>query len=351
MGGGSVAPQFAQKLIREFYAGGEDAGGTPALLYTNPPPARITGQKETHPIMAAATRIILILALIFSVSSNLLLAQETTTAATETTATTTATTATTPVRSETIEESADRNSQSIHSRFSQLLRERPPEVGTILQADPSLLSDASFMAKYPEIRDFVAKYPEIQHNPGFYLGEFATPRYRSSLEGVFEGIAIFSVFSLIAFTLAWLVRTIIEQKRWTRLSRTQNEVHNKILDRFSTSAELLDYMKTPSGSKFLESAPIPLHTEPVTSPQNAPLTRVMWSVQIGIVVAAAALGLVLVSGRFDKESAQEMFALGMIGVSLGVGFIVSAAVSMFLSRRLGLWQAPVDRADETGIVR
>ncbi len=299
--------------------------------------------------MAVATRIILTLVLIFSLSSSLLLAQETTTtAATETTATPTTTTA----RPASTEDTVDGNSQSIHSRFSQLLRERPPEVGTILQADPSLLSDASYMAKYPEIRDFVAQYPEIQHNPGYYLGEFATPQYRRSpLDGIFEGIAIFSVFSLIAFTLAWLVRTIIEQKRWNRLSRSQSEVHNKILDRFSTSAELLDYMKTPAGSKFLESAPIPLHSEAVTPPQNAPLTRVMWSVQIGIVVAAAALGLVFVSGRFDKESAQEMFALGMIGVSVGVGFIVSAAVSIFLSRRLGLWQAPVDRADETGIVR
>ena len=46
-----------------------------------------------------------------------------------------------------------------------------------------------------------------------------------------------------------------------------------------------------------------------------------------------------------------MFALGMIGVSIGVGFIASAVVSMVLSRRLGLWQGPVERADDTGIVR
>ena len=132
------------------------------------------------------------------------------------------------------------------------------------------------------------------------------------------------------------------------MSKTQSEVHNKILDRFSTSAELLDYIRTPAGTKFLESAPIPLHAE--AAPQNAPLTRVMWSVQIGIVVAGGSLGMLLVAGRFDKEAAQEMSALGMIGLSIGVGFVASAAVSIFLSRRLGLWQSR-ERADDAGLVR
>jgi hypothetical protein len=176
------------------------------------------------------------------------------------------------------------------------------------------------------------------------------PQRYGMTERILEGLTILGVMGLIAFALAWLVRTIVEQKRWNRLSRTQSDVHNKILDRFSTSGELLDYIKTPAGTKFLESAPIPLHAD--AAPQNAPLSRVMWSVQAGVVVAAASIGILLVSGRFEKESAQELFAFGMIGLSVGLGFIISAAVSIFLSKRLGLWQSlPSDRADESGIVR
>jgi hypothetical protein len=292
--------------------------------------------------MGAVTRTILIIALIFSVARGLVAQEATTTAATETTATAVATqTATAPEET--------RSSHEIRNQFSSLLRERPPEVATILKLDPSLLSDESFLTKYPELAAFVGKHPEVRHNPRFYLEEFAGPRERESLaENVLEGLTIFAVFILIAFALGWFVRTVVEQKRWSRLSRTQSEVHNKILDRFSTSAELLDYIRTPAGTKFLESAPIPLHAE--SAPQNAPLSRVIWSVQIGVVVAAASLGLLLVSGRFDKESAQELFALGMIGASIGVGFIASAAVSILLSRRLGLWQAPnTDRADDPGV--
>ncbi len=296
--------------------------------------------------MGAATRIILIVPLLLSLPSALF-AQEP--AATETTVTATAAA---PATTTAVTTTA--SSHEIRGRFSQLLRERPPEVATILGLDPSLLSDAAFLGKYPELAQFVEQHPEVRHNPGFYLREFAPrPQQRNPVEDILEGITIFSVFGLIAFVLAWLIRTIIEQKRWNRLSRTQSEVHNKILDRFSTSAELLDYIKTPAGSKFLESAPIPLHSD-AGPRQNAPMTRVLWSVQIGVVLAAASLGLLLVSGRFDKEASQEIFALGIVGISIGAGFIASAAVSLFLSRRLGLWQGPNardERLDQPGLVR
>ena len=42
--------------------------------------------------------------------------------------------------------------------------------------------------------------------------------------------------------LAWLIRTLIEQRRWKQLSRTQSDVHNKILDRFNTTEQLLEYI-------------------------------------------------------------------------------------------------------------
>jgi hypothetical protein len=297
--------------------------------------------------MGAFTRLILILALVVAMSGSLF-AQEAATTATDAETTTTTAAEATETAAATQQQSS---SYELRNRFSTLLRERPPEVATILKLDPTLLSDDTFLAKYPEIREFVAAHPEVRHNPGFYLGDFGGVNDRRSVaEEVLEGLTIFSVFALIAFALGWLLRTIIEQKRWSRLSKTQTEVHTKILDRFGTSAELLEYIRTPAGTKFLESAPIPLHAD--AAPQNAPLSRVLWSVQIGVVVAVASLGMLLVSRSFEKEAAQELFALGMIGVSIGVGFVASAAVSIFLSRRLGLWQpSGADRVEDPGVVR
>ena len=230
-----------------------------------------------------------------------------------------------------------RGGYEIRSEFGSVLRQHPPELATILALDPTLLSNPAFLSGYPELARFVDEHPEVRSSPRFYLGEFHSA-YAGSLDSVMEMLTIFGAFLVMTLGLAWLLRTIIEQKRWSRLSRTQAEVHNKILERFGTSEALLEYMRSPAGTKFLESAPIPLRTEPPV--QNAPVARALWSIQLGVVAAAGALGMLLVSGRLERDAAEGFFALGVIGLCVGVGFIASAVVSLVVSRRLGLWQEP-----------
>jgi hypothetical protein len=300
--------------------------------------------------MTLATRTILILTLMVTITGTLPAQQTTSTSGTS------AETSTAPAELTTAP-ATEMSSDEIRNQFSNLLRQTPYEVATILALDPALISNEEFLAVYPQLARFVEQHPEIRHNPRFYLADFAHRRgEKGALEDSFESLIILGIFTLIAFALAWFVRTVIEQKRWNRLAQTQSEVHNKILDRFGSSEEVLAYIKTPAGTRFLESAPIPLHTERPTS--NPPLTRVILSIQAGVIVAAAALGMLLVSGRFEGESGQSLFAMGMIAFCIGGGFIVSAGVSLFLTRRLGLWQGPsslestsIDRLDEAGRVR
>ena len=251
--------------------------------------------------------------------------------------------------------SADRH-YKVREQFSRLLEQHPHELWMILKLDPELLTNDAFMSGYPEVRDFVAENPEILKNPRFYLAQFSSPaRDRSVLDNIFELIAVVGGIGLTVVALAWLIRTLIEQRRWKQLSRTQSDVHNKILDRFNTTEQLLEYIRTPAGSKFLESAPIPLHVEHTASGKTSTLaTRILWSVQIGVVIAIIGLGMLVLSAIFEKDSSQGLFALGAIALCLGAGFIVSAAVSLKLSRRLGLWEdggAPPQTLDPTGSVR
>lgn len=245
----------------------------------------------------------------------------------------------------------------IRNQFTRLLEQHPYELWMILKLDPALLTNDAFMSGYPEVQEFVARHPEIPKNPRFYLANFRSPAQedRSVLDSVFEVLAVLGGISLTVFALAWLIRTLIEQKRWKQLSRTQNEVHNKLLDRFSTSEQLIEYIRTPAGSKFLESAPIPLHAErPASRRMSTLATRILWSVQIGVVIAIVGLGMLLLSAVFEKDASQGLFALGAIALCVGAGFISSSAVSFYLSRRLGLWEdigAPPEATDGTGLVR
>jgi hypothetical protein len=314
--------------------------------------------------MTSTARTIFILMLVLAPAGELIAQEapttETTTAAPTTTAAAAPKTEDTETAAETPTEDTEDPSTGKHykvrEQFTRLLQQHPDELWMILKLDPSLLTNDAFMSGSPEVQEFLVQHPEIHKNPRFYLSQFGSPaQERSVLDDIFEVLAVVGGIGLTVLALAWLIRTLIEQRRWKQLSRTQSDVHNKILDRFNTTEQLLEYIRTPAGSKFLESAPIPLHVErPASGRASTLATRIVWSVQLGVVIAITGLGMLLLSAVFEKDSSQGLFALGAIALCVGAGFIASAAVSLKLSRRLGLWEdggAPSEAIDGMGPVR
>jgi hypothetical protein len=235
----------------------------------------------------------------------------------------------------------DADSHETREAFDSVLRRYPTEVSRVLKLDPSLMTNQSYLANYPALASFLAQHPEIAHSPAFFLSGISVPDdgtretapervWRSAM----EGMAIFSVFALITCVLIWIIRTIIDHRRWSRVSKVQADVHNKLMDRFTTNEELLAYIQTPAGKRFLESAPLSLDAGPRAV--SAPIGRVLWSVQVGLVLAAAGFGLQGVSRNVEKTVSQPLFAMGILALSIGVGFVISAIVAYILSRKLGL---------------
>ncbi len=233
-------------------------------------------------------------------------------------------------------------------RLQQLLDKYPPTLGQVLKLDPSLLGKPDYLASYPALAAFVAEHPEVAHNPAFFFANVRGPNWpqpndRQSrgiqiMENVLAGLAALTVFAIVTGTLVWLIKTIIDYRRWNRVSKVQTEVHTKLLDRFTANDDLLAYMQTPPGRKFLESAPIPLHEEARSI--GAPLSRILWSVQAGVVLSLLGIGLLFVSGRVVEDIAQGVFVIAVLVLALGIGFIASAGVAYGISRRLGLFERP-----------
>jgi hypothetical protein len=239
---------------------------------------------------------------------------------------------------------ADQTRQSLMD----LLQRHPPSVGRVMKLDPSLMHNDGYLGSYPDLRDFLAEHPEVSQNAGYYLEgvrsyndnwQQETPRQRLT-EAILAGLAGFTAFAVVLGTLIWLIRTSLDHRRWNRLSKIQAEVHTKLMDRFSSNDELLAYVQTPSGRRFLESGPSPL--QEVTPAMGAPFSRILWSIQLGAVLTVSGIGFLFVSGRPSVSEAQEFFYIaGCLASAIGVGFVVSAAAAYVLSRRLGLLDRPV----------
>ena len=210
-----------------------------------------------------------------------------------------------------------------------------------------------YLSPYPALVNYLHAHPEIALNPAYYLGGLANnpDRPEDRRTQVFEmwnrfleSITIITGFALAAGSLAWLVRTFIDYRRWNRLSRVQAEVHTKILDRFASNDEILAYIATPAGAKFLQSAPISLDTG--TRSVGAPLNRILWSLQAGLVLAAAGAGMRYASNTMQNGEGEPLRVLGIVAIALGLGFALSAGVAFLLSLRLGLFNTATTRSSK-----
>jgi hypothetical protein len=234
------------------------------------------------------------------------------------------------------------DAEELRQQLERLLNQYPPSLARVLRLDPTLLTNAAYLQPYPALATFIAQHPEVPHNPAYFLARyegntFYRPDPQERMFGVWKdaltGVFVFVMFSAAAAALAWLIKTVIDHRRWTRILKIQTDAHTKLLDRFTSNEDLLAYMQTPAGRRFFESAPIP-----VESPRSlsAPIGRILWSAQVGTVLTLAGLGLEVVAARAIEDIGQPLSAVGVVVIALGIGFCVSAFMAYVLSKRLGL---------------
>jgi hypothetical protein len=249
------------------------------------------------------------------------------------------------------------DARTTREQLRELLGRFPPDLARVLKMDPTLLRNEGYLAQYPALAQFLAQHPDVAHNSRFYFsfievegGDWPQPADSRTesvrmVRNMMEWVGALGFFVAGASLAAWFVRTFIDYRRWLRVSKVQTDVHNKLMERFSGSGDLLAYVQSPAGRRFLESAPIPL--DPGPRILGAPLSRILWSVQAGVIFTVMGAGFEIVSNRVIEDVGQPMSVFAVLAAALGIGFIASGAVSYILSRRLGLLDPPsIERMPE-----
>ena len=237
------------------------------------------------------------------------------------------------------------NADETRRALDEVLKQYPPSLPRVLLMDPTLLNNAGYLEPYPQLAAFLKQHAEVAHNPSYFLPNYdngnsrfsyrETPQDRAvnMWRETIQGFTIGSVILAVVTGVIWLIKMLVDYRRWSRLSKIQTEVHNKVLDRMQSNEDLLAYIQTPAGKRFLESAPIPMDTPRAIA---APLGRILWSAQAGAVLTVLGLGIEVVSRNALEEVAAPLGAMGAIVIALGIGFLVSAFLAYLLTRRFGL---------------
>jgi len=243
---------------------------------------------------------------------------------------------------------------ALQDQLLELLR-RSPTLAEVVARDPSLLSDTDYVNRNnPELGRFLQAHAEIANNPDFYLfnnlhGQNEPPSetlerklwpamsgQRSSevLRDLVSDGFPFLVFVCILSALLWLTHVLLENRRWNRIFKLQTDVHGKLIDRFATSQEVLTYMGTEAGKRFLEATPIAVGFER-QQPVPSPVARVLTPLQIGVVLTLLGLGLIFLRHSVPDGDAP-LLVIGTVVLMPGLGFIISAGITWVLARHLGL---------------
>jgi hypothetical protein len=244
------------------------------------------------------------------------------------------------------------NAREVQQQLREILEAYPPSLQQVIRLDPSLMQRADFMTPYPALSAFLQQHPEIVRNPSFYFGEPFFERQRTDRErtldtirNTIDGIGFLTGF-LVVITLVYsLLRQALEYRRWRRQIQVQTDIHTKLLDRMTNNQELLAYIETTAGRRFLE-APVPLAAAQGFAASLAPVARILWSVQIGVVVVAAGIGFRVARTSVDDVDLASVFqVMGSLAISVGIGFVVSAILSWALSQRMGLMGNAVSKVE------
>jgi hypothetical protein len=231
-----------------------------------------------------------------------------------------------------------RSAEFTRQRLQQMLWQLPPAVRGVLQYDPTLADRPDYLAPYPTLQAFLKQHPEIARNPSFFFGNPDSNRRNheamDAFAAILAGTGLFLGFMTIVVMMGSVARQVVEYRRWARQTRMQTEVHTKILDRMQSNEDLLAYVQTPAGRNFLDFAPGGPAPEP--RQPSAPLGRILWSVQAGVVLTTLGIGLRFAQGTVPEEIMPGFTVLGIIVTSLGLGAVVSAVIAYVLSSRLGL---------------
>ena len=141
----------------------------------------------------------------------------------------------------------------------------------------------------------------------------ALRRPGGSANGVLALLVPFAFFAAVVLIIWLLLRQ--------RQARTQvrAEFHKQLLDKFSTGREFSEFLESKGSQRFLEE---------LWSQKMGPKEQILRSMRNGIVLAVLGLGMLALSW-----TTKGLLVPGVLILALGVGFLISTAISHRLSKQ------------------
>src|SRR3989441_11156320 len=122
------------------------------------------------------------------------------------------------------------------------------------------------------------------------------------MEQTVQTVGIVLVVFIIAGGFVLIVRSLLDYRRTSIIVRAQSEAHVKLMEKLASSQELLGYMETEAGKHFLQLVTVGVEG---SRGSKFPFGRILWSVQVGLVLLLAGAGFFFFRSRLSPPAATE----------------------------------------------
>lgn len=130
---------------------------------------------------------------------------------------------------------------------------------------------------------------------------------------------------------AWVIGAIVTAWRRRAETRQRADLYNRLMDKFGSSTEFLDYLQSEPGQKFIDE---------LTAKAESPIYKILNSIQKGIILTLTGGGFLIMINLFSASLPQDAFtALAVLGTAallIGIGFLAASAVTYLLSKAWGI---------------
>jgi len=153
---------------------------------------------------------------------------------------------------------------------------------------------------------------------------------------VVDGISASIIGVTIVICLMRTVIFIVKTLKQRASQKSKYEIYSRMIDKFGAAPEFIAFMQTEEGRAILEENLTP--TDVAT-----PLNKILVSIQIGVILTLLGSGLLALGNIFGSSRGGDLYIVLNIGgtasLMVGVGFLISSAISYKLCKTWGILTA------------
>lgn len=156
------------------------------------------------------------------------------------------------------------------------------------------------------------------------------------VQSISGGVADIVIGVTIVICLTRAIIFIVKSLRQWASQKSKIDLYNRMIDKYGDAPEFIAYLQSGTGLQTIEESATAAEAGSAASPMG----KILFSAQIGVIAALVGAGLLILGNIFGESLGGDLYIVltvtGTVGLTVGIGFLISAAISYKLCKTWGL---------------